>query len=49
MEQMVDLHHQVQNRLASFYCHVSEGSIRQQREEARCAQLDAVSMLMNGE
>lgn len=47
MKQMLDLHLQVQNRLTSFYCHVSEGRRRQQHEEARCAQLEALSMLMN--
>ncbi|XP_023725405.1 IQ calmodulin-binding motif-containing protein 1-like isoform X2 [Cryptotermes secundus] len=47
MKQMLDVHLQVQNRLTSFYCHVSEGIRRQQHEEARCAQLEALSMLMN--
>jgi hypothetical protein len=49
MKQMVDLHFKVQNRLTSFYWRVSEGSSRQQREKARCAQLDALCMLMSGE
>jgi hypothetical protein len=46
---MADLHFQVQNRLKSFYWHVSEGSGRQQHKKARCAQLEALCMLMNGE
>jgi hypothetical protein len=49
MKQMLDLHLQVQNRLTNFYSHVSEGRTRQQHEEARCAQLEALSMLMSGE
>ncbi|KDR07168.1 uncharacterized protein LOC110840305 [Zootermopsis nevadensis] len=45
MKQMVDLHFQVQNRLTSFYWRFNEGSIRQQRHEARCAQLEALCTL----
>jgi hypothetical protein len=47
MKQILDLHLQVQNRLASFCCHVSEGRRLQQHREATCAQLDALSLLMN--
>ncbi|GFG29104.1 hypothetical protein Cfor_01027, partial [Coptotermes formosanus] len=47
MKQMVELHPQVQNRLKSFYCHVSEGSSRHQHQESRCAQLQALCVLMN--
>jgi hypothetical protein len=49
MKQMLDQHRQVQNRLRSFYWHVSESRRQQQHEEARYAQLEALSMLMNGE
>jgi len=49
MKQMVELHHQVQNRLKSFYCHINEGSIRHQHQESRCAQLQAFCVLLNGE
>lgn len=47
MKQMVELHHQVQNRLKSFYCHVSEGSSQHQHQESRCAQLQAFCVLLN--
>ena len=46
---MVELHQQVQNRLKSFYGHVSEGSSRHQHQESRCAQLQAFCVLLNGE
>lgn len=45
-KQFTDIHNDVQNRLESFYWRINEGESRHQRMSARCAQLEAVSMLM---
>ncbi|KAJ9580539.1 hypothetical protein L9F63_024279 [Diploptera punctata] len=46
IKQMSDTHSDVQNRLENFYWKMNEGENRHQRMSARCAQLEAISMLM---
>lgn len=48
MKQMAEMHLQVQNKLKTFYYHVNEGNSLHQQQESRCAQLQALSLLMSG-